>query len=205
MRIRFLILAFGISIFCLAPGGFAMATGLPDNFSFTYKGQGFIVDKATLTSWQGRQLLKTNDVLSSQTNLNYSLLSFIGQPAKKPESISVYNFQLAPIYKFTEDLAQKINVDPIEPILKIENNLVTEFTPPQTGIKINIYKTALATLESLGEEKKSLEITAYESEPKTSLSATNNLGINELLAEGVSNFKGSPNNRRHNITVGCKI
>ena len=35
------------------------------------------------------------------------------------------------------------------------------------------------------------------------LSDTNNLGINELVAAGESDFKGSPKNRIHNITVGA--
>jgi len=32
----------------------------------------------------------------------------------------------------------------------------------------------------------------------------NDLGIKELIGRGVSNFKGSPKNRRHNIAVGAK-
>jgi vancomycin resistance protein YoaR len=49
-----------------------------------------------------------------------------------------------------------------------------------------------------------LELKVFETAPKTSLSESNNLGINELIGEGISSFKGSPNNRRHNIAVGLE-
>src|SRR3989344_3616614 len=40
-------------------------------------------------------------------------------------------------------------------------------------------------------------------EAKIATAELNNLGIKELLGRGVSNFKGSPKNRRHNITAGA--
>ncbi len=199
----FIFLFFGASLAFL-PERFAVAAHIPETFTFTYNDQKIVVDKNLLVSWQGRQVLKTNAIFTPPSNLESSLLAFVGQPQKQIETKAFYNYQLAPVYEFIMEAAKKINVDSINPVLKIEDNLAVEFTPPQTGVKINVYKTAMETLNALQSDKASLEMTAYESEPQISLSSTNDLGINELLAEGVSSFKGSPKNRRHNITVGVE-
>ncbi len=199
--IIFSIFGFGLG---LLPSQTIIRAQAPETFILTYKTEKFVVDKNTLTAWQGKQILSPSLGLTPPVNLETELLAMVGQSPKKMVAKTVYNYQLAPAYKFILEVAKKINVDSINPVLKIENNLAVEFTPPQTGIKINVFKTALETLGALQSEKSTLEMSAYESEPQVSLSSTNNLGINELVAQGVSDFKGSPNNRRHNITVGVK-
>ena len=50
--------------------------------------------------------------------------------------------------------------------------------------------------------QKQAELAVNVTLPKTQLADSNNLGIKELIAQGKSNFRGSPKNRRHNIAVG---
>jgi len=201
MGIRFF-LTVSFIFLALLPARFTLASQNVENFTLTYKDQEFLAEKDILISWQGVQTLKPNSALRPPSLPNSNLLNFIGQTPEKTDTQTTYSYRLAPIYQFVQEAAKKINIEAVEPILKIENNFVVEFSPPQTGIKINVYKTALEILLALQTGKASMEITAYESKPLASLADTNNLGINELVAEGVSNFKGSPKNRRHNITVG---
>lgn len=196
-------LFFGVAL-ALLPGKFAVAAHIPDTFTLNYKNEKFLVDKNILGSWQGKQIIKLNPSFSSSAGPEAGLLVFVGQAAKKMTAKTAYNYRLAPAYEFILEAAKKIDVNSVDPVLKIENNLAVEFTPPQTGIKINAYKTAIEALNALQSDKTEIEMSAYESEPKRALSSTNNLGINELVAEGISYFKGSPNNRRHNIKVGVE-
>ncbi len=186
------------------PSYFVARAQAPETLTLTYKSEKFLVDKNTLSSWEGKQIIQSNPAFTSSLNPESQLLAFIGQAPKTIVAKTAYNYKLAPVYEFIQEAAKKINTESVNPVLKIENNLAVEFTPPQTGIKINAYKTAMDALTTLQSGQDSLEMSAYESEPQTSLSSTNNLGINELLASGVSNFKGSPKNRRFNIAMGAE-
>ncbi|MFA5991133.1 MAG: VanW family protein [Candidatus Doudnabacteria bacterium] len=204
MKSKFIFFLFVSCGLATLPSSTILRAQAPETFSLTYKTEKFVVDKNALIAWQGKQILTPSPALAPAINLEAGLLAMVGQPPKKMPTKTVYNYRLAPAYEFILEAAKKINVDSVNPVLKIENNLAVKFTPPQTGIKINAYKTALETLNALQSGKSDLEMSAYESEPQVSLSSTNDLGINELVAQGVSNFKGSPNNRRHNITVGVE-
>ncbi len=176
----------------------------PETFTLTFKKEKFLVDKNTLNSWRGRQTLPANKSFSQTPNLESQLLELVGQPQSTTEILATHNYQLSPVYRFVEEIAKKIDTEAVEPILEINNNQATEFTPPKTGIKIDSYQTALKTISALEDGQPTLGMLAYESQPQKQLAETNGLGITELIAEGVSSFKGSPKNRRHNITVGVE-
>ena len=88
--------------------------------------------------------------------------------------------------------------------LKIEDNKATLFIPEQDGFEVKMDRTLDQLTENIlgGPPIQKTNVTASRSRPKIKLWQTNNLGINTLIAQGVSNFAGSPNNRVHNIKTG---
>ena len=113
------------------------------------------------------------------------------------------------IQKFVEDIAKKVNVDPVDARFTIEEGRVSVFVPSQPGIAVNAQKSADIIEENIKKiifEKQSIGTIklAYDTkEPEVKASEINNLGINEVIGEGRSNFRGSPKNRFHNIQVGA--
>lgn len=99
-----------------------------------------------------------------------------------------------------QQIISEINQSSIPASLKIKNNKATAFEPGQDGRSVDIYELYLLLADSKDSEKLPVII----SRPKTTLAETNDLGINELVAEGQSDFSGSPKNRVVNIKVGSK-
>lgn len=87
--------------------------------------------------------------------------------------------------------------------LVIKNDRVTKFVSEQTGHELDIEKTIILIAANLLEPKEPIELPVKITKPRVTLADTNKLGINTLIAQGVSDFSGSPRNRRHNITVGA--
>lgn len=103
-----------------------------------------------------------------------------------------------------DNMAPKIDEEPIDAKFRMENGKVSEFRDSKPGKKVNIEKTAdkiVAAME--GEDKKeiSLEVNVIKTEYTTN--KINNIGINEIIGSGHSNFYGSPVNRIHNIKIGA--
>ncbi|MBI5621250.1 VanW family protein [Candidatus Falkowbacteria bacterium] len=84
------------------------------------------------------------------------------------------------------------------------NGRVTEFQGAQNGRAI-ILDELLNTLnrEYINGEKTTIAIPITITEPTVLTGEVNDLGITELLGVGLSDFAGSPPNRRHNIKVGA--
>lgn len=176
-----------------------------NNFSFTYQQQIFAVPSETVISWTGFSTISPNPALNSPpADFQTYLLSSFGQKPPAKNFTLAYNHDLSAIYNYIQNLSTQINVQSREPELEIQNNRVTNFTPPQTGIQTDVFYSSLAALKALETNGTSSELTIYQTPPQNSLSQTNSLGINQLIAKGVSSFKGSPKNRRHNIATGIE-
>lgn len=83
---------------------------------------------------------------------------------------------------------------------------VTTFKPSIQGRRLDIDKTLAIILDSLNNpsaEPKIITLPVATTEPKIKTSDVNNLGIKELLAEGVSHFSGSIPNRIYNINLAA--
>lgn len=108
--------------------------------------------------------------------------------------------------EYIQGLADQINQDVKEPIFDYDpsgnNGLgrVTNFQAPTEGRSLNIDKTvALLNQQLLQASTKAIELPVDTIEPKNKL--VNDLGIKELLSEGISNFAGSIPNRIYNISL----
>ncbi|MEA2113201.1 MAG: VanW family protein, partial [Patescibacteria group bacterium] len=109
------------------------------------------------------------------------------------------------IEKYLDNIAKTINRPSIDARLETEENRAIVFSPAQDGFEIK--KTAtinllIADILSNPPIKKTT-IIADKASPKITLRNTNNLGINSLIGQGISNFAGSPKNRIHNIKTGA--
>ena len=101
------------------------------------------------------------------------------------------------------EIAPQIEREPQEPKFKMENDRVVEFKPPLSGIKIDEEKSLEKIKQAILKGKPEIELVLEKSQPKTEIGDLNDLGIEELVGRGVSNFAGSSANRRHNIRVGA--
>lgn len=172
--------------------------------TLTYKDQMFVLDQNIITRWQPGTTIIPPQLKTKALDSTYLFNSFIGNKHETENEPIKNQTTINDIYTFTETIANSINTPKQEPKITISNNKVTEFIEPKTGILVDTYKTTHDILEALTHGKTNLEITVHTIKPEQKISDLNNLGINEILAIGESSFKGSPNNRRHNIKVGTE-
>lgn len=117
------------------------------------------------------------------------------------------------VKKYLQDeIALKINKEPIEARFSIEAGRVTEFQASSDGVKVNVEKS-LKKLESIllnapnekinADTKNQIELVIEILISNSSVEDANDLGIKEIIGIGESDFSGSPVNRRHNIKIGA--
>lgn len=83
---------------------------------------------------------------------------------------------------------------------------VKEFQASQTGKTIDSTATLAKMNTALAaHDPAPVELVVIEKPPLTDTIGANNLGITELVAEGKTSFRGSPTNRRYNLTYGSQI
>lgn len=110
------------------------------------------------------------------------------------------------IKTYLEDLAKKVDSEPANAKFSVSDGKVTTFSQERNGVTLNIDKsleTIASTLKSTNPSKQ-IALVYDSKKPEISYSQINNLGISSLIGEGVSNFKGSPANRIHNIKVAAE-
>jgi len=119
------------------------------------------------------------------------------------QSVIVARLKSAELAKFVQGLEAQVNQPMQNAIFKMSGKKLVAFQPDRPG---RVLRTGDAVAEIqqvfLGSERE-VELAVNYLEPKTKLADLNNLGVNELVAAGVSNFAGSPANRRHNIKTGA--
>jgi len=183
---------------------------------FVYDGKGitladgtktFTVSAQIVAGWQGLSQRMSLSLLERPVfNIKQQLSNSFGLPynAPTPEAVT-YHYNIDKIYNYLQTvIATSTDQSLTEPKLTIQNNRATDFTAPQNGRRLDVYQSALNIAAALEQHKNSAALTVNETIPDQALAQTNSLGINELVGEGVSNFRGSPNNRRHNIAVGIE-
>lgn len=107
---------------------------------------------------------------------------------------------------FLKDVASKINQPVAEAKFQFDsqNHRVTEFQAAQQGQELDIEKTAQLLSQALTQNgKTNIDLPVKKVLPKVTTADANNLGINKLLGEGVSNFAGSITNRIFNIGLAA--
>ncbi len=114
-------------------------------------------------------------------------------------------FDAAKTNAFFDVLRQPIDIKPRDAKFKVTAGRVEEFQTSVVGRSLN----ATATLAALDqavfvENAKTVALVVDEIKPLTDTVTTNDLGIKELVAEGITNFRGSPPNRIFNLSLGAE-
>lgn len=110
------------------------------------------------------------------------------------------------IKKSIASLAQKTNKDPANSRLKVEDGKVVLFSLSEKGTKLDETKSFEVIFSSLKNKisNTKLELPYQEIDPIVTVDSVSDMGIETLLGEGHSNFRGSPKNRVFNINVATE-
>ncbi len=125
---------------------------------------------------------------------------------RKVERIGVRRDDIA---RFVERLAQDMDVAPVDARFQMVDGRVTVFVPHRDGIAMDTAKAVdviaqYAQSVAQGTVPAKIILPSRRIAPRFTIAEVNNLGITTLLAEGRSNFAGSPPSRVHNIKTAAK-
>ena len=196
-----------LSTLCLTKQAQAQQNNPPSKplIKVSYEDQVFQMDDSVLKNVGnfnvGNQslLVKNNPEISELLANSLALFN----NSNTSNSKSRFQYDPALIYAWVNNLGTKINQDPVEPILEIENNFATKFVPPQDGKHLDAYASTYQILSALEQGFIQASLVVNTTQPHKNLSETNPFGISELIAQGKSDYKGSSKNRITNITVGA--
>lgn len=109
------------------------------------------------------------------------------------------------VKNYLEALAAEVNQSPVNAELTMsDDGRVEVFALSQEGRELKGEKNAELITEKLTRWEKQIPLIIDVAKPDVTTDSIKNLGITTLIARGESNFKGSPKNRRLNISVGAK-
>jgi vancomycin resistance protein YoaR len=113
------------------------------------------------------------------------------------------------ILKTIDNITKEVERESQNPVFKFEDGVVKEFLPAKDGITVQKDNFGLLFTESISklEDGELSEITAEipvtKSPPPNKTEDVNNLGIKELLGNGISYFRGSIPSRVHNVGLAA--
>jgi vancomycin resistance protein YoaR len=135
------------------------------------------------------------------------LLTFREQADPKNDNNQILGLVLNPIELgnyLTSTLAPEINSQPVNARFELKDDKVEQFAVPQAGQALNIEESVQAINTALASGQAQTQLAVDITDPDVTANADiAKLGIDELIAHGETDFKGSPKNRIHNITVGA--
>lgn len=153
--------------------------------------------------WKGVFVLPVGSMIKYQAwPIDELIKNVYLKPGKLKPETRTYKFDPAKVYSWTQTISATVNTETKDPELVIKNGRATKFTPPTIGKQLDRYQSTLQIISNLELGNNKIDLPTKTTQPKRSLSETNDLGINELIGRGESKFSGSPANRRHNIKVG---
>lgn len=105
---------------------------------------------------------------------------------------------------FEKNILNKTKIEPQNAKFRIKDGRVIEFQESKDGFEVN-FDASFNLLENKFIEDGETNITLAITELKSKLQTqdVNDIGINEIIGTGHSNFSGSSQNRIHNITTGA--
>jgi len=191
-------------------------TGTP--IVFQAGDQKITADQNTLASWiKIRPALKAiPDYNSEAENINF-------YPSDNPGLKIYYRFldreqdrfhiristslslEETELQNYLNKIKEDSRVQPENARLTFDNGIASAFSLSKNGYEIDSEKSLADIEKALKENPFVKDINLETNVLKPEITSTNldSYGIKELIGEGVSNFRGSPTNRIHNINVGA--
>ncbi len=109
----------------------------------------------------------------------------------------------AKVFQLTEKISSEIYQEPRDPEFEVSGGKVVAFQLAQTGYELEKEKSVDQIIEAIKKDQKVVELPVKITEPTIASNNPEEIGLRELIGEGTTNFSGSPQNRRHNISVGA--
>jgi len=149
-------------------------------YYLTFEGKTYTIDKTILFDWM------------------------IFEPIQEQDSDNLilgFNLDIEKVRKYLDVVAVKVDQPMTNAKLETRKNKATLFIPDQPGFEVKRDITFNNFVENLLADPsvKTTPIVADKALPEIRLWQTNQLGIKALVGQGLSNFAGSPANRKHNI------
>jgi len=108
------------------------------------------------------------------------------------------------VMEFLGLLAQKVNVGAQDAKFELTGQRVTKFQSSRDGKALDLENSYEKINQQITAGRPGeIELTVAVAPAKVATGDVNNLGIRDLIGRGVTNFAGSPVNRRYNIGVGA--
>ncbi|MDB4939720.1 MAG: hypothetical protein JWO40_145 [Candidatus Doudnabacteria bacterium] len=200
---------FILAISALSPFNYAKAAPATAAFVLHSYNKDYPISASDLQNWQTASGQgETYVSFSPEQDLNSYVLSELGLQDKASSHLHFEQYNISSIYKTLKAIEAEINIDPADAKMTIQNvdglDRVTDFNPGINGEDLDVKSSINNIVTALSENKTTANLNITETLPSKTLATTNNLGINELVAYGESNYSGSPKNRIFNIKVGVQ-
>lgn len=125
---------------------------------------------------------------------------------QQPETLTQLGMDSSRIKSYLSSVAKDINQKAVDATLTVEGDRATVFQQSQDGRAVDLDTTAKTISETIlsQEPETTVPLTVVVTKADVTSETIDQLGIKELLSEGVSYFPGSSANRLTNVRVGAK-
>ena len=151
-----------------------------------------------------RQAFDKNWTINKNDLANLLELKNIFDASVEKEKIFVSFSETRVLDYFEEHILSEIKIEPQNAKFEIRDGRVVEFQESKDGFEVN-FEASFNLLENkfIGEREKNITLAVTELKSNLHTQDVNDIGINEIIGTGHSDFSGSPSNRRHNIATGA--
>ncbi len=108
----------------------------------------------------------------------------------------------AKVASYVDLIAGQVNQGAQDAKFSVEGGRVVTFQTSQEGFELDKEQTISQIVRAYLQGPQEIELTVKVTEPKVKNNASTS-GINELIGEGRTSWRGSPPNRIHNLTLGA--
>jgi len=163
------------------------------------KKQDYTLEGKTIAGWLKFEPKVTKAILGESTE---------SKPEKKTIFADTWDIEMkiddTKLSEYLDGIGKEIFQEAKDAKFNISNGKAVAFQVSQTGYELDKEKAVKDLTSAILSGKSNVELTVKVTEPAVTASSAEEMGIRELVAEGKTNFAGSPVNRRHNIAIGAK-
>jgi vancomycin resistance protein YoaR len=185
---------------------------------FHFKDKKVSADKNELLNW-----IKIRPALKYSQSYNSEIENIDFQPTEDPlskiyfrftsQERSRYHIRISTnlslneenLKKYLERIREENRVNPENARLAFSEGKASTFSLSKDGYELNVDESFNSINKAFRENPlaKDVNLAVIVLKPEVTSSDIDRYGIKELIGQGVSNFRGSPKNRIHNINVGA--